>query len=147
MELIRWNPNRQFSGLNDRFGSVLDSFFYPSTPNEDVAAHGKWNPVVDIYEDEGSYVITAEVPGVEKKDIGIDVKDRVLTLHGERTADSGVSEDSFYRRERCHGRFERIFTLPLDVDPDKIDAAFKDGVLTITIPKPEERKPKMITVH
>jgi len=147
MELVRWNPHRHLLSLNDRFGSIFDNFFYPSPRNDDVAAHWKWNPIVDIYEDEGTYVVAAEIPGVDKKDIEIDVKDRVLTLKGERSADSEVDEGNFYRRERVHGRFARTFTLPLDVDPDKIDASFKDGVLTIKIPKPEERKPKMITVH
>lgn len=147
MELVRWNPHRSLFRLNDRFGSLFDSFFYPHTTDGGTENRWAWNPVVDIYEGEGSYVVTAEIPGVDKKDIEIDVKDRILTLKGERTTDTKVDEDHYYRRERHHGRFERTFSLPADVDADKIDASFKDGVLKIEIPKPEEKKPKQITVH
>ena len=147
MELVRWNPHRGMLNLNDRFGSLFGNFLYPSLRHGNWEADRDWNPVVDIYEAEGSYVITAEIPGVDKKDIAIDVEDRVLTLRGERSAGSEADEDSYYRRERWHGKFERSFSLPADVDADKIDASFKDGVLKLEIPKPEERKPKQITVH
>lgn len=147
MELVRWNPHRGLFGLNDRFGSIFDGLFYPPSRPEDGETRWAWNPIVDIYEDEGSYVVTAEIPGVDRKDIEIDIKDRILSLRGERSSDDRVDEGHYYRRERHHGKFERTFTLPAHVDPDKIDASFKDGVLKIEIPKPEERKPKQITVH
>ena len=147
MELIRWNPRGGVFNLNDRFGDLFDSFFYPAFRHEDLETDWNWNPVVDIYEEEGKYVIKAEIPGVDKKDITIDVKDRVLTLKGERSSDNEVKDGKYYRRERCHGKFERAFTLPADVDTDKIDASFKEGVLNLEIPKPEDRKPKQITVH
>lgn len=147
MELVRWNPHRGFFNLNDRFGSLFDSFFYPTHRHPDLESDWNWNPVVDIYEEEGNYVIKAEIPGVDKKDITIDIKDRTLTLKGERSSDSEVKDDNYYRRERCHGKFERSFSLPADVESDKIDASFKDGVLKIEIPKPEKKKPKQITVH
>jgi len=147
MELVRWNPHRSLFSWNDRSGSLFDNFFYPALRDSDTETGWNWNPVVDIYEDEGSYVIKAEIPGVDKKNITIDVKDRILTLKGERSSDSEADEHNYYRRERCHGRFERTFSLPADVDPDRIDASFTDGVLKLEIPKPEERKPKQITVH
>ena len=81
------------------------------------------------------------------ENIVIDIKDRVLTLKGERSLDNEVKEDNFYRRERAFGKFERAFTLPTDVDSGKIEADFKDGVLKIDIPKPEKQKPKQITIH
>ena len=147
MELVRWNSPRGLFHLSDRFGSVFDNFLYPSLLPSDGGAHATWNPVVDIYEGEGNYVVTAEIPGVDKKDIEIDVEGRVLTLRGERSSDGEVTEGHYYRRERRHGKFERTFSLPADVDADKIDASFKDGILTIEIPKPEERQPKHIPVH
>lgn len=147
MELVRWNPHRSLFNLNDRFGSIFDNFFYPSLRHDEEETRLAWNPVVDIYENEGTYVVTAEIPGVDKKDLEIGVKDRVLTLKGERSSDNEANEGHYYRRERCHGKFERTFTLPADVDADRIDASFKDGVLKIEIPKPEQRKPKQITVH
>ncbi len=76
-----------------------------------------------------------------------DLQDRLLTLSGERTYDNEVKEENYYRRERSYGKFQRAFTLPADVDSDKIKAEFKDGVLQIEVPKPEEKKAKQVTVH
>ena len=147
MELMRWNPHRGLFNLNDRFGSLFDTVFYPTRRSDGWESDENWNPLVDIYEEETHYVITAEIPGVDKKDIAIDVKDRVLTLKGERSSENEVTDNHYYRRERSHGKFERAFSLPADVDADSIDASFKDGVLRLEIPKPEEKKPKQITVH
>jgi HSP20 family protein len=102
---------------------------------------------VDIYENEEDIVITAELPGVDKNDMTVDVTGRVLTLKGERSIHNEVKEDNYYRQERCYGKFERCFTLPVEVDPDKIKADYKDGVLKINIPKAEESKPKQVTIH
>jgi HSP20 family protein len=108
-----------------------------------------WNryPTVDIYDNGEHLVITAELPGIDKEDIDIDVKNGVLTLKGERSSDNEVKEEKYYCRERTFGKFERVFRLPADVDPEKISADYKDGILKIDIPKPEEQKPKQITVH
>jgi HSP20 family protein len=95
---------------------------------------------VDIYENEDSVVVKAELPGVDKKDIKVDLKDGVLTLTGERSHEKEVNEDKYYRKERAYGRFHRSFTVPAEIDPDKIKAEFKDGVLKVEIPKPEEQK-------
>jgi len=102
---------------------------------------------VDLYEKDDHFMIKAELPGVDKKDIKIDLQDRILTLSGERTYDNEVKEENYYRRERSYGKFQRVFTLPADVDSDKIRAEFKDGVLQIEVPKPEEKKAKQVTVH
>jgi HSP20 family protein len=126
---------------------VFDDFFLPRTTTEDGSLTWGWNPVVDIYDNEDNIVIKVELPGVSKEDIEIDIKDRVLTLKGERSADNEAKEDDYYRRERTYGRFERSFTLPANVDPDKIKADYNDGVLKIEVPKPENQKPKQITVH
>ena len=85
--------------------------------------------------------------GIDKKDIALDVKDRVLTLKGERAFDNEVKEENFYRRERTYGKFERAFNLPAHVKIEDIKADYKDGVLRIEIPKPEVQQPKQITVH
>ena len=82
-----------------------------------------------------------------KKDIVIDVRDGVLTLKGERSYEKEVAEDKYYRKERTYGKFERSFTLPVNVDAEHIKAEYKDGVLKIEVPKPEDHKPKKITVH
>ena len=102
---------------------------------------------MDIFDDSDKIVIKAELPGIDKKDISIDLKDRILTLKGERAADNEEKEDRYYRRERTYGKFERSFTLPTGLNPDKIKADYQDGVLKIEVPKPQEEKPKQITIH
>jgi len=114
---------------------------------DDDTGMGRWNPAVDLYEKNDHFVIKAELPGVDKKDIAIDLKDRVLTLSGERSHENEVKEENYYRRERSYGKFQRVFTLPADVDSDKIKAEFNDGLLQIEVPKPEEQKPKKVTIH
>ena len=147
MNLVKWNPWREMDTFQDRINRFFDRPFLPSEWQSEEACMESWKPMVDIYEDEDNIVIKAELPGVDKKDIHVDIKDRVLTLSGERSYDNEVKEDNYYRRERAYGKFQRAFSLPDTLDPDKIKADFKDGVLKIDIPKPEEKKPKQITVH
>jgi HSP20 family protein len=126
---------------------LFDDFFYPTYREDSDLGMLDWNPVADIYDNEDHLVIKAELPGVDKKDIVVDVKEGVLTLKGERSYDNEVKEDKYYRKERTFGRFERSFTLPVNVEAEKIKADFKDGILKIEIPKPETQKPKKITIH
>jgi HSP20 family protein len=147
MNLIKWNPLRERDTFSDRFSRFFDDAFLPSLwLREDKDFHD-WAPSVDIYDDEDKIVIKAEIPGVGKDDIHIDVKDRVLTLSGERSNEKEVKEVNFHRKERTFGKFQRSFTLPEGLDSDRIAADYKDGVLNIEIPKPEEKKPKKISVH
>ena len=106
-----------------------------------------WNPVVDVYENESHLIIQAEVPGIDKNNLSLDVKGRVLRLRGERQEESDGDKDTAHHRERFFGRFERSFTLPTEVDPQTIRAKYKDGVLTIEVPKPEKQQLKQITIH
>ena len=147
MELVRWNPRRDLFNWPLRTNRMFEDFFHPTLFDEEGVSMWNWHPVVDIYENDENIVITAELPGVDKKDISVDVNGRILTLKGERSADNEVKEDNYYRKERSYGKFERSFTLPADVDPDKVKADFKDGILKLDIPKPEAHKPKQITVH
>lgn len=147
MNLVKRNPWGNMFTLRNRMNHFFDDASYPVLKGDEELAMCNWNPVVDIYDNDDKIVINAELPGIDKKDIVIDIKDRVLTLKGERSLDNEVKEDNFYRRERAFGKFERAFTLPTDVDSGKIEADFKDGVLKIDIPKPEKQKPKQITIH
>ncbi len=147
MQLVRFNPVRDMFSFRNRINHIFDDFFYPINRDEVKLSMGNWNPVVDVYNNDDSIVIKAELPGIDKEGIEIDVKERVLTLKGERSSENEVKDDNYYRRERSFGKFERAFTLPADVDPDKIKADFKDGVLKIDIPKPEEQKPRQITIQ
>ena len=147
MNLVKWSPWREMPTLQNRFNRLFDDSFFRVGQMDDDAGMGLWNPAVDLYEKDDHFVIKAELPGVDKKDIKIDLQDRLLTLSGERTYDNEVKEENYYRRERSYGKFQRAFTLPADVDSDKIKAEFKDGVLQIEVPKPEEKKAKQVTVH
>ena len=147
MELVRWNPFREMSDLRDRFNRMFGDMLYPATVENQEMSQWSWNPVVDIYDNDDSIVIKAELPGVDKKDISIDIQDRLLTLKGERSTDREVKEEKYFRRERSYGSFQRVFSLPVDVDAEKIEASYAHGLLKIEIPKPETQKPKQITVH
>ena len=146
MNLVRWNPWREMSTMQHRINHLLNEPFFNNGEDENLRM-GTWYPAVDMFDDDDKIVIKAELPGMDKKDISVDVENRVLTLSGERNYDKEVKEENYYRRERATGRFKRAFNLPADVDSDNIKADFKDGVLKVEIPKPEEQKPKQITVH
>ena len=106
-----------------------------------------WSPTVNISESEDGYVLTAELPGVKKEDIDIDVKDRTLTLKGEKMNESKKEKENYIRVESSYGKFERSFSVSDDIDISKVDASFKDGVLRIALKKKEEAKPKQIKVE
>lgn len=147
MHLVKWNPMREMSVLHDRLNRFFDDTLFPTAWMDDDLGLGNWKPAVDIYEEEDKIVIKAELPGVDKKDIRVDLKDRVLTLSGERSYENEVKENNYYHKERVFGKFHRAFSLPAESDPEKIKADFKDGILNIEIAKPEEQKPKKISIH
>lgn len=101
---------------------------------------------VDVVENNEAYVIKAELPGISKNDVKITLHENVLTIKGEKKQEKEEKDRNFHRVERSYGSFERSFTLPSGVKDDKIEAAYKDGILTITLPKAEEAKPKEIEV-
>ena len=147
MELIRWNPTRDMFSFRHQMNHLFNDVFRPVVRGDEGLSMWNQYPTVDIYDSDENIVITAELPGIDKKDIVIDVKDGVLTLKGERSSDNEIKEEKYYCRERTFGKFERVFRLPSDVDPEKISADYKDGILKIDIPKPEGKKPKQIAVH
>ena len=147
MNLVKWSPWREMPALYNRFNRLFDDPFFRVGQMDDDAGMGMWNPAVDLYEKDDHFMIKAELPGVNKDDIKIDLQDQLLTLSGERTYDNEIKEENYYRRERSYGKFQRAFTLPADVDSDKIKAEFKDGLLQIEVPKPEGKKAKQVTVH
>lgn len=147
MELIRWNPMRDMFGTQHRVNRFMDDFFWPAGNSKLEDSLWDWNPKVDVYDKDNHIILKAELPGVDKEHIEVDVKDRVLTLKGERFLDNEVKEDNYFRRERSFGKFERRFILPVSVNAEDIKAAYKDGLLKVEIPKPMDAKPKQITVH
>lgn len=106
----------------------------------------EWVPAVDIEETDGEYRIHAEMPGMRREDVKVSLLDNVLTLSGEKRAEAEEKERRVHRTERVYGSFQRSFTLPEPIQADKVTASFKDGVLTVTVPKSEEAKPRQIEV-
>ena len=123
--------------FNRLFNSLWDA---PSAVSQ------RWVPEMDLVETEDHYLLKADLPGMKQDDVSIEAGDGALTISGERKIEYERKEKGFFRLERSFGKFSRSLTLPDGVDPDKIQAAFHDGVLDVTIPKPEERKPRRIEV-
>ena len=146
MTLVKWDPFRDVEKLQNRINRMFeDSFGHTRDPDHETSLCA-WRPPVDIYETENGIVLAAELPGVGKENISVEVKDNILTLKGERMANQNIRGKNFYRQERCYGTFQRSFTLQQNIQPKLIKATFKDGVLEIEIPKPEEEQPKQISV-
>lgn len=108
---------------------------------------GTWQPSVDIKEENDKFLVTADIPGVDEKDINISLDNNLLTIHGERKIEHSENKEGYSRIERVHGQFYRRFSLPQVVDDNKIDATYKHGVLTVIIPKKEIKQGKKIEVR
>jgi HSP20 family protein len=139
-------PRRRSYGLRP-FWREMDDFwnrFFEEAPLAERA--WEWTPSVDISETDGNIQVKAELPGLEAKDIDVDVSGDVLTLRGEKMKEEEQKDERYYCRERYAGSFQRSFRLPAGVQGDKVDAEFKNGVLTVNIPKSEEGKQKKIEI-
>jgi HSP20 family protein len=147
MALVRWDPFRDVAELQNRINRMFDESFGRSRELDAEMSLRAWRPAVDIYETENGIVVAAELPGVVKENVSVEVKDEVLTIRGERLANPKIKEESYYRRERLYGPFKRTFTLHQNIQPDLIKATFKDGILEIEIPSPLKEQPKQITVN
>lgn len=149
MQLVRYNPHRFTTERRNSRGNLFDDFFEdffgPALPMKTVRNRSS-RLQVDIYENEASIVITADLPGVAKEDIKLDVKGKHLTLGGEVKREEEVKDARHYRRERSYGSFERTFSLPFEIDAGKVEAKLENGVLRLEIAKPEEQQPKKITI-
>jgi HSP20 family protein len=151
MALVRWNPARELTawpsglfGLQREMNNMFDSFFRGSQ-DEDTSLSA-WAPAVDIAEHDDAYTVKMELPGVNKDEVKITLESNILTIRGEKKHEKDTKKENYHRIERIYGSFERSFTLPTTVKSDKIDAAYNNGVLQITLPKAEEAKPKQIEV-
>lgn len=146
-KLTKWRPFGDLWDLQDDINRLFYGFGrHGRGQTEDEMSASVWAPVVDICEDNESVRITAELPGMKQKDIKLSVKDGVLSIRGERQFKEEQKKRDYYRIERSYGSFSRSFTLPNQVDLEKIHASMKDGVLEILIPKREEAKPKEIEI-
>jgi len=147
MAIVRWlDPFRDLSSIQERMNQIFEDALARSRGREEGLRSGMWTPAVDIYESNDSVVVKAELPGVEKDQISVEVKDGILSLRGERKFEKEVKEESYHRIERSYGSFQRSFSLPVSVDQEKVTAQFKNGVLEVTLPKKEQAKPKQIRI-
>jgi len=147
MAIVKWDPWATLPTLQDRINRIFEeSFPARASAKEGEVSLCDWRPIVDTYEEDDTIVINAELPGVNKDDVSIDIKDNVLSIKGVRNYEQKIKEENYYRQERCYGKFHRAFTLPDAVDPNRIEASYKDGVLKIKIPKAEETASKKIEI-
>ena len=151
MNLVRYNPHYGLSrrtNKSDRFfDEVFDDFFTPFLITGNVAGRNQSRGLnVDIYQKDDAVIIDAELPGVEKDDIYVDVKGKNVTLGGERKSDTELKDENCYRRERKYGKFERTFSMPFEVDSDAVKATFNNGILKLEIAKPQEQVAKKIAI-
>jgi len=146
MAIIKWSPAHEIASLQQGINRLFEDVF--SQPGSyDANTMGAWRPPVDIVDTETAILIFVEIPGVEKNAVAIEVKDNILSIQGERVVDSSIGNGSYYRSERVFGKFGRSFALPAMIRSDAIKATFKSGVLKITIPKPEEEKPRQVSIN
>jgi len=145
MAVIRWDPFRDMNVLQDRMNRLFEDAGHGWRSSEPSATTA-WSPAVDIFEAGGEIVVKAELPGMERKDITLNLEKNVLTLKGERRFDKETKEENYHRVERAYGGFSRSFSIPATVDDEKIRADYKDGVLKIILPKKEQLKPKQIQI-
>ena len=147
MSLVGWDPFSNIATLQDRINRLFDDAFPRSAGGEEDLPANAWRPLVDIYETAENVVIKVDLPGVVKNDVSVEVKENILTIKGERLTESPVDDDQYYRRERTSGAFQRSFAMRAMIAPDEIKASFKNGVLTIEVPKPHEIKPRQVSVN
>lgn len=146
MTLVRWRPTRDLLSFQRDMSRMLNDFFAEPSPVAD-AFERDWVPAVDIFEKNDEVNLVAELPGLTKEDVDISIENGTLTISGEKKRESEVKDDNFHRVERAYGRFQRSFSLPSAIDPKKVKAVFKDGILTVNLGKKEEAKPKKVEIE
>jgi HSP20 family protein len=142
--ITRWDPFRNLAAFQTQFNRVFESTL---KADQDNSAHTTWAPAVDIYETENELVLKADLPDVDEKDIDVRVENNMLTIRGERKFEKSVKEDNYLRVERTYGSFSRSFSLPNTVNTEAIEASYKNGVLTLQLPKRAESKPKQVKIN
>jgi len=138
MAIIRWDPFREMTQAQSQFSKLVDQVWG--------GRQESWLPAIDVFDAKEAVVLKAELPGMDPDDIQIEVEDNVLTLKGERRFEEEVDEERYYRVERRYGSFQRSLALPQGMQAAAISASYEDGVLTVTVPKVEEEKPKRIEI-
>lgn len=148
-KLVRWNPMRETLDLVNEFDRMLETPFFRmglSLPNRYADTPGYWGLAVDVAEQDENFIVKASIPGINPEDLEITFEDNVLTIQGEVKSDETIEEANYHMRERRYGRFSRSLRFPTIVNSNAVVAEYENGVLTLTVPKAEEVKPKKIAV-
>ncbi|HEX3294154.1 MAG TPA: Hsp20/alpha crystallin family protein [Solirubrobacterales bacterium] len=143
MALVRWDPIRELDSLQGDMNRLFDQFFDGRAGN---AASRRWVPAMDLVETDDHLVLRGDLPGLTEDDVDIEIKDNVLTVSGERTAQHEDKAEGYHRVERSFGSFSRSLTLPHGIEPEKVEAKFENGVLEVEIPKPAEAKSTRVQI-
>ena len=146
MALIRWEPAREINSLQSEMNRLFNTFFDTPTGSAGNGGARRWLPAMDLVETDDRFVLRADLPGLSEGDVNVELEDNVLTVSGERKAEHESRREGYYRIERASGNFQRSLTLPKGIDPEAVNAAFERGVLEVRIPKPEQRKPRKISI-
>jgi HSP20 family protein len=145
--LIRWEPVAELSTIQNEMNRLFNNFFdAPTGRSSSGTPARRWIPAMDLVETTDHYVLRADLPGLGDEDVNVQLEDNVLTISGERKMEQHTEQDGYYRLERAFGGFSRSLTLPDGVDPEGVQAHFDRGVLEITIPKPEQKKPRQVQI-
>jgi HSP20 family protein len=146
MALARWTPRGNLQSFQDEMNRMFEQFFRGGTGEEAGWGVRTWAPPVDIYETDDALILKAELPGVSKDDVSIEIHQNTLILRGQRKHEAEVKEEQYHRVERAYGTFQRSFTLPTLVDQEHVQATYHDGVLELRLPKSEAAKPKRVAI-
>jgi HSP20 family protein len=146
MALVRWEPVRELTSLQNEMNRLFNTVFdTPTTANGGTLR--RWIPAMDLVETDDHFVLKADLPGLAEGDVSVEVEDNVLTVSGERKSEHEDKREGYVRVERSYGAFRRSLTLPDGIDPEAVTASFDKGVLEVRIPKPEERKPRRVAIQ
>jgi HSP20 family protein len=145
MAIVRWEPWRELGALQSEMNRLFNTAFEGPAGNGGGAMR-RWMPAMDVLEAGDHFLLRLDLPGVSQDQVSIELDDQTLTISGERTFEQETAKEGFQRVERASGAFQRSLTLPQGIDPEAISAGFDNGVLEVTIPKPEERKPRKIAI-
>jgi HSP20 family protein len=145
MAIVRWEPFRELATLQNEMNRLFNTAF-DTPPAGNGGTLRRWMPAMDLVETADHFVLRADLPGMSEEDVNIEVEDRVLTVSGERKTEHEASKEGYHRIERAFGAFARSLTLPDGVNAEAVEASFDRGVLEIRIPKPEQRKPRKISI-
>jgi HSP20 family protein len=146
MNLVRWDPFRELEEVSTRLNRLFHQPLGRRLMEDEGSLMAEWAPAVDVQETDGEYLIKADLPDVKKEDVHVELQDGMLCLRGERRQEKEEKGKKFHRVERAYGQFERRLALPSEVDPQKVAAEFKNGVLNVHLPKSASAKPKAIEV-